>query len=294
MLLLIALTCFLAVALGLTAVASRPPNRVQARAEALGSDTRVGDTPTAAVTAGDRSSPLMRQASRAVRQLLPRRWYQRIEQMLIAAGEPVDASRFMVLWAVLAIVFPVLGARIAGLRGLILLGLIGIALPYWWLRRAVLQRRQRISKALPDAMDLLVTCVEAGLGLDAALIRVGEATEGPLGDEIQITLREIAVGRPRAEALIDFGARSGVPDLDGFVRPIVQAERAGVSIGNALRAEAESLREQRRQRARAAAEKLPAKMSIVLGLFFLPALLLVVGGAAVFALIHALSGLAGV
>jgi len=293
MLLLIALTSFLTVTLGLLALALRPPNPLQARAAALGAEG-AGGRSSGQVAAADRGSPLVREGVRLIQQLLPRRWYERIERMLIAAGEPLDAGRFVLLWALSTVLLPVLGARILGLRGLILFGLIGVGLPYWLLRRAVLQRRKRISRALPDAMDLLVTCVEAGLGLDAALIRVGEATEGPLGDEIQITLREIAIGRPRAEALSDLGRRSGVADLDGFVRPIVQAERAGVSIGDALRTEAESLREQRRQKARAAVEKLPAKMSIVLGLFFLPALLLVVGGAAAFALAHALSGLGGV
>src|SRR5206468_3948214 len=126
-----------------------------------------------------------------------------------------------------------------------------------------------------DAIDLLVTCVEAGLGLDAALVRVGEMSEGPLGEEISRSLRQIAVGRPRHEALLDLGIRPGVPELDGIIRPIVQAERSGVSIGTALRVQSESLRTRRYQRAQESARKIPPKMAIANILFFLPAVLLI-------------------
>src|SRR6202043_1075278 len=92
----------------------------------------------------------------------------------------------------------------------LLLGLLVSLLPYLRLRRQVRSRQGRIARALPDAIDLLVACVEAGLGLDAALVRVSEAIDGPLAEEIRLTTGEIAVGRSRQEALLDLGTRTGV------------------------------------------------------------------------------------
>ncbi len=131
--------------------------------------------------------------------------------------------------------------------------------------------------------------MEAGLGLDAALVRVAEATEEPLGEEIARTVREIAVGRPRHEALLDLGTRTGVRDLIGFVRPIVQAERSGVSIATALRVQADDLRVRRRQRAEEAARKIPVKMVIVTAIFFIPATLIVTVAPAIAAIFGAVS-----
>jgi tight adherence protein C len=293
MLPLIALSAFLTVLIAVLAFAQRSPNPLDARVEALGRSTGGVAPPSGLLLSDRRLSPLSRGAVQIIRSLLPGRWFERLRRSLIAAGDPIDPGLFLLLWVTIGGGMAILGAVLLGARGLVLLGVLGSLLPLMWLRRTARHRRQRIVRALPDAMDLLVVCVEAGLGLDAAMIRVGEATEGPLGAEIRLTLAEISVGRPRQEALLELGTRSGVADLDGFLRPVIQAERAGVSIGEALRVQAESLRERRRQRARESAEKIPAKMTIPMVAFFLPTIMLVAVAPAVLTLSKVFAGLGG-
>lgn len=286
MLLLIAFTSFATIALGVFAVAQRPPSPVRSRAMALGRES------AAALPAGEDAANhrLLRPLSRALTHVLPGRWLERLDRMLVAAGEPMDLSVFILVWAVVAVG----GFTVGLLSGTLLLFLIcaggGLYFPLLWLRRRVDQRRRQITRTLPDAIDLLVTCVETGLGLDAALIRVAEATKGPLGDEMSRTLREIAVGRSRSEALLDLATRSGVPDLESVIRPIVQAERSGVSIAASLRIQADALRIRRRQRAQETAQKIPPKMTIVIAAFFIPAVMLLAIGPAVFQLLDFFSG----
>jgi tight adherence protein C len=290
MLVLIAITSFTAIAFAVVALGQRSPNPARMRVRSLGLDgggfIPSDDRPFASRV----MLPAAKRLGDGLLALLPHRWLRRLDQALMGAGQPMDSGSFMLLWAVTGIGASVAGAVFFDLRGLLLFGAVGFLVPLYLLRRVVRRRRRRISNALPDAIDLLVTCVEAGLGLDAAMIRLGEATEGPLGDEVNITLREIAVGRPRHEALLDLGSRSGVKDLDGFIRPIVQAERSGVSIGTALRVQAESLRIRRRQRAQEAAQKLPVKMTIPIGLFFIPAVLIIGIAPAIFSVSDFLQG----
>ncbi len=272
MLVVIAVCAFLAVVCTVFAFAQRPAAPLQARIEALaGGPSMPGGT---AVT----GQPLLRTTRLALGTMQRgslSRCYESVERMQVAAGMAPNAGRFLLLWAIVAAGALILGTAAFGLLGLAL-GLFVSLLPYLWLRRRVRSRRQRIARSLPDAIDLLVACVEAGLGIDAALVRVSEATDGPLAEEIRLTTGEIAIGRPRQEALLDLGARTGAPDLLAFLRPIVQAERAGTGIGTALRVQAAAMRERRRQRAREKAEKVPAKMTIPMAVFFLPALMIVV------------------
>lgn len=292
LLLIIAVTTFLTIVLALLAIARRPPNRVEARAEALSMGLAAGRGALAGgqLLTASRVSPSARGAVQLVRRILPDALYDKLEQSLVYAGNPVDPGLFLLFWIALAAAMVIVGPMLFGQRGLLLAVLVGGLGPYMWLRRTIRKRHRLISRALPDAMDLLVACVEAGLALDAALVRVGDATEGPLGGEIRLTLTEIAVGRPRQEALLELGTRSGVEDLDNFLRPIIQAERAGVSIGDALRTQANSMREQRRQRAKEKAEKIPAKMTVPMVVFFLPCIMLVAVAPAVFTLKKVFAG----
>lgn len=258
-----------------------PPNPVQLRARALGRDLNVPQRPADDPFSTRVMVPVARGITTALVKLLPTHWMRRLDAMLVAAGEPIDLGLFVLLWAIGVVAAGSAGAVLLGPQVGLLAALAGLALPFFWLRRRVQRRRRQISNSLPDAIDLLVTCVEAGLGLDAALMRVAEATEGPLGEEMALALRQIAVGRPRQEALLEFGSRSGVPDLDGFVRPIVQAERSGVSIGVTLRVQAESMRLRRKQRAQEFAQKMPVKMTLPIALFLIPAVLIIGIGPAV-------------
>jgi tight adherence protein C len=257
----------------------RPPSPVQARARALGHDGHVVQRPVDDPFSTRVMVPVARGVANTLLKLLPTHWMRRLERMLIAAGEPIDLGLFVLLWALVTVASSAGAAVWLGPRAMLLFGVLGLVLPFLWLRRTMRRRQRRIRNDLPDSIDLLVTCVEAGLGLDAALMRVAEAAEGPLGEEITIALRQIAVGRPRQEALLEFGARPNVPDLDGFIRPIVQAERSGVSIGQTLRVQAESMRIRRQQRAQEMAQTMPVKLTVVLPLFIIAVLLIGIGPA---------------
>jgi len=149
------------------------------------------------------------------------------------------------------------------------------------LRRAAQQRVLSMQRALPDSLDLMVVCLEAGLGLTATIARVGEersAMNDPLGQEFSQVSRELRDGRSREEALRALGERNGVTDLTALVGLIVQADRLGASMAKTLRAHADVLRVKRRQRAEEAARKLPIKILFPLALFILPALFIVAIG----------------
>lgn len=285
MLLLIAVSSFATIALATVALLMRSPNPVRARALAIGGGLPLPEHGTADTLAARIARPL---GGHLVK-MLPHRWFQRLDRLIVVAGEPISTATFALLWAVVVVGAATVGLSLGSWWILICMALGGYA-PLLWLRRTADKRRRQISKDLPDAIDLLVTCVEAGLGLDAALMRVGDATEGPLGSEIRRTLREVAVGRARQDALLDLATRSNVSDLESVIRPIVQAERSGVSIASAMRIQAESLRLRRRQRAQEAAQKIPAKMTLVIAAFFIPTVMLIAVAPAVFRLLEFFSG----
>lgn len=153
-----------------------------------------------------------------------------------------------------------------------------------WLRRRAARRIHAITTALPDSLDLMVVCLESGLGLSATIARVGEersAMNDPLGDEFSRVARELRDGRSREDSLRGLGDRNGVEDLKALVGLIIQADRLGASMAKTLRAHADVLRTKRRQRAEEAARKLPIKILFPLALFILPALFVVAVGPSV-------------
>jgi tight adherence protein C len=149
------------------------------------------------------------------------------------------------------------------------------------LRRRARRRMFRVQTALPDSLDLMVVCLEAGLGLTATIARVGDersAMNDPLGEEFTRVARELREGRPREDSLRAMAERNGVEDLKALIGLIVQADRLGASMAKTLRSHADILRTKRRQRAEEAARKLPIKILFPLALFILPALFVVVIG----------------
>jgi tight adherence protein C len=167
----------------------------------------------------------------------------------------------------------------------------GYFIPRFLLKRAVKARQRRIRLALPDALDLTVICVEAGLPLDQAMLRVGEdlAYAHPeLSAEFHMVNLETRAGKPRVEALRNLAARTGVEDIRALVGTLVQTDRFGTSVAQALRVHSESLRTERRQRAEEQAAKTTVKMIIPLVLFVLPSLIFVTVGPAVIQLMHVL------
>jgi tight adherence protein C len=161
---------------------------------------------------------------------------------------------------------------------------VGARLPSLWLRRAVRGRQNQIRRNLPDALDMLSVCAEAGLGFDQSLQRVSERWKTPLGKEFARVVQEMSMGLTRGEALRGLADRVTVPELSSFVTVILQSEQMGMSITDVLRAQAEQMRIERRHRAQEEARKAPLKMLFPMLLLILPALMGVVIGPAIPAL----------
>ena len=166
----------------------------------------------------------------------------------------------------------------------------GFFLPDVLLYNAGLKRQALIVSAMPDAIDMLTVCVEAGLGFDGALAQVARNTDGPLAEEFARTLQEMQIGRSRPEALRGMVARSTVPELRTFVSALVQAGELGIPVSRVLREQAVEMRVRRRQRAEEKAQKVPVKIMFPLILCIFPALLVVIIGPGILTIAHALFG----
>lgn len=162
-------------------------------------------------------------------------------------------------------------------RALIILGgaLVGFFLPQLWLGSTITRRQKRIRKAMPDALDLLTICVEAGLGFDAAMAKVSEKWETELSLAFARAIREIQLGKLRKEALRTMADRIGIPEMTSFVAAVIQSEQLGVSMSKVLRIQSDQMRMKRRQYAEEEAHKAPIKMLLPMGLLIFPSLLIV-------------------
>ena len=171
-------------------------------------------------------------------------------------------------------------------------GVVGFYLPTLWLYLRGEARKSSLVQALPDALDLLVVCVEAGLGLNAAIERVGQeiAIASPaLSDELLLSNQEIRTGVARPDALRRLARRTGVEDIYSLTAMLIQADKLGTSIAQSLRAHAESMRTKRRQRAEQAARKAGIKLAFPLVFLIFPALLVVILGPAAIQLMQAIA-----
>jgi tight adherence protein C len=159
-----------------------------------------------------------------------------------------------------------------------MLAIVGFLLPSFWLTRRVRNRQEQIFIDLPDVLDLLTVCVEAGLSVDASMTTISHEAnlqKSPIIKEMKVVLAETRAGKPRADALRDMGERSMVDDLKAFVTMLVQTERMGTSLALALRVYADSFRTIRMQRAQERAAKTTVKLVFPLVFFILPALFVV-------------------
>ncbi len=222
-------------------------------------------------------------------QLLPHRFVSRVSRLLLSAGSPMTTQAFFTLALLCSLFFPAAGlfflARTSdgGVAGWMIiaaafLAVAGFILPYMWLRRRVRVRKLAIWRRLADVFDMVTVCVEAGLGLDAAMRQVAGKVKGPFSDEISLMLRQVGMGRQRREALEDLAYRIDVPEVTTFVHAIVQAEQLGTSLGRVLRTQSLSLRVHRRQKAEEMARRAPVKMVFPLVLFIMPTFFIVTIG----------------
>jgi tight adherence protein C len=266
-------------------------NPMRARVDSLVSGTSHEDLPDLARPLTERVlGPALDAAAERVLAILPQSLLDGVRKKLILAGEPLNLGGFLIVMASSGGLFVVLGFALMVASGggfqakmllvLIALGSVGLVLPYLWLINRIRHRQAVITKSLPDSFDLVTTCVEAGLGLDAALARVAEKVEGPFAEELARTLREVGMGRMRRDALQELGERTGVMDLVTFVNAVVQAEQMGTGIGQVLRVQSDQLRLRRRQRAEEMANQAPVKMVFPLVLCIFPTLFMVILGPA--------------
>jgi tight adherence protein C len=214
----------------------------------------------------------------------------KLQKQLLHAGYPSPdaamafrAIQLLLIVALPSLMFTVCFLRGSALNSFLLWGVfaaaIGFYVPRFVLRSKITRRQQRITWGLADALDLMVIAVEAGLGLNAALNRVGEELKQVHPDmhhELDLVNLEIRLGRSREEALRNLTERTGVDDIRSFVALLIQADRFGSSIGKAVRVFADSLRTKRRQRAEQASAKAALKLLIPLTVFLFPVIIVMI------------------
>lgn len=228
-------------------------------------------------------------AVKRVRSFVPKspKEMNRIERRMVSAGYhgPWPATLFAIAQFVLpAMVFGVIvyyfGTGTAAIFGLIA-AMMAFYVPNLWLGRAINARRREIQNGLPDAIDLLIVCIESGSGIDQALNRVAAELVLPypsLARELELISSETRAGKPRIEAFKNFAERTKVDDVRSLVAMLVQTDRFGTSLGSALRTHAETSRTKRRQRAEERAAKLGVKLLFPLVFCLFPAFYLIVIG----------------
>ena len=246
------------------------------------------------------SERVMRPAIERLGSLLSRSTPQKARQDLLnrleLAGRPGNltpedfAAVRLVAAAVVGALGVLIGLLLANPLYLVIALVAGVILGYYvpvlWLKQKVDGRKAEIQKNLPDALDLLVICVDAGLGFDAALARVTDKYRNALSDLLSKALREVSLGRPRLEALDEMGRNSGVEDLHNFIQAVIQSEQFGTGIGKILRIQADEMRRRRRQRAQERGAQATLKMMLPMVGCIFPTLWIVLLGPAVLILMR--------
>jgi tight adherence protein C len=241
--------------------------------------------------AGEKQKEQLERALGKLGNLIPasKQGASRTQRQLTRAGfRRPEAARVMVgakiaLCASLLLLVYFSGLYRVSQASLIFAGLLGFMLPDLWLRRRIRARQNRIRIGLADTLDLMVICVEAGLGLDQALLRVSQELKiahPDLSQELDLVNFEMRVGKGRMDALRGLAARTGVDDIKSLVATLIQTDRFGTSVAQSLRVHGDTLRTKRRQRAEEQAAKTPVKMVPVLVFFIFPALFVVILGPA--------------
>ena len=232
--------------------------------------------------------PVIRRIGEFSARFTPQKAIQDTARRLELAGNPwpIDAATFLAIRFILAVV---LGGF---LTAVILISppsnasdnftyiggatFAGFFLPHLLLSSRISRRQNEIRKAMPDALDLLTICVEAGLGFDAAMSKVSEKWENELSLAFARAIREVQLGKVRREALKDMADRLGIPEMTSFVAAIIQSEQLGVSMAKVLRIQSDQMRVKRRQRAEEQAHKAPIKMIIPMALLIFPSIMIII------------------
>jgi tight adherence protein C len=222
--------------------------------------------------------------------LHPKTTVEGVSTRLLAAGlgRTVSPTAFLAFKSGLALVGIFLGVLFGGAAasagGVLFCSVafagLGFIAPDFFVSAKARSRKDRIRAELPDALDLMAVSVEAGMGFDGAISKLTEHMDGPLADEFALTLSEIRIGEARPDALKKLASRTDTPELNSFVRSIIQADQLGISLGRILRVQATDSRLKRQAAAEEKAMKAPIKMLFPTVLFIFPAMFLVILGPA--------------
>ncbi len=247
--------------------------------------------------------PLARKVGEIAIKFTPENALQTTAKKLELAGNPgnIDPILFLILRFVcalffgglLALVFMVSPAKQTLGRSFLIITvftLLGFFFPELWIRSKIQRRQKEIRKAMPDALDLLTICVEAGLGFDAAMAKVAEKWANEVSLSFARVIREIQLGKLRREALRDMSERIGIPEVTSFVAAVIQSEQLGVSMARVLRIQSDQMRVKRRQLAEEEAHKAPIKMLFPMGILIFPSLMIVLLTPAALKLMHSALG----
>lgn len=218
----------------------------------------------------------------------PQNVIEETERKIELAGNPITmgasaflASRFVVailFGGLLSVVFFLPGGSPIDMNPYFIVPaatLIGFFFPQLWLQGKIDSRQKEIQKAMPDALDLLTICVEAGLGFDAAMSKVSEKWENELSMAFARAIREVQLGKVRREALKDMSDRIDLAEMTSFIAAVIQSEQLGVSMARVLRIQSEQMRMKRRQRAEQEAHKAPIKMLLPMAFLTFPSIFIV-------------------
>ena len=243
--------------------------------------------------------PIARKLGEFTVKFTPQNWLNSISKKLELGGNPgkIDPSVFLVLQLVAAV-----GVGAAALLTMTVFSnntppgqvflltvvgtLAGFYIPQFYLSRNVTKRQKNIRRAMPDALDLLTICVEAGLGFDAAMAKVVEKWNNQLSNALNRVLQEIQLGKLRREALRSMAENIGISEMTSFVAAVIQSEQLGVSMAKVLRIQADQMRVRRRQLAEEEAHKAPIKMLIPMAFIIFPSLLIILLTPALFQVLN--------
>jgi tight adherence protein C len=231
--------------------------------------------------------PMARKLGEVAVHFTPQNALQSVSKKLDLAGNPgnIDPILFLSLQFIAAGLFGgviilafTLGTSAIPLGSRLLYAIggtvVGFYFPQLWLTSKINKRQKSVRRAMPDALDLLTVCVEAGLGFDAAMAKVSEKWDNELSLAFNRVIREIQLGKIRREAMRDMAERLGVSEMSSFVAAVIQSEQLGVSMAKILRIQSDQMRVKRRQLAEEEAHKAPIKMLIPMALLIFPSLML--------------------
>lgn len=228
--------------------------------------------------------PFLRQFGSVISRFAPQQMLERTTKQLEQAAWTISAVEFMGMALFSVALIGAAGWYLAPEEQTLVFTLgglgLGAVLPRMMLGSAVSRRKEAIVKKLPDALDLMTICVEAGLTFDGAMTKVDEKWEDPLSNEFGRVINEIQLGKTRRQSLKDMSDRLDVSDVQTFVASILQADQLGVSVGKVLRIQSDQMRVRRRQRAEEKAQQAPIKMLFPMVFLIFPALFVVLLGPA--------------